>query len=586
MKNERQRNEPVCLELLRVSTPKQVELGGLESQHEDCVKIAERNGIKLHPQQIRLAGVSGKNVKLTPEITQLNALLRTGKFVGVVMVEDTRLMRANEPEDYALLQVFKDTNAKIYTKASVHDMSTPDGMMLFQILMAISGRERHVIRQRTYGRRQKLRSKGLLASSELTLPYGIARVRYRDADADRWAYAYDNAKINQVRRAFELVIAGEHSYRIIAQKTNLSYWSVRLILRNTAYIGFRTYDKQVDPSLDKKDEFGRLLYQVKVQRPDDEIERVAMLGADGKPLSPVISPDKFWRVQEILKFKTDMHWRRNTTRAERYLFRGFLRCDSCGQRLMSVSHRTRGVLRDYYVCPASAKTSQQRIDRDGNYHCQDLPACHSPRVRREVLDEMLDAVVAEKLRDPFRIFEVLKAHARASANGDNGQRIEETKKEIASLEAEKARTFVLFKKSMIGESELDRDCDRLNAAIKAAQRYLASLVPVASMISPQALAYALAAFEGWGVVKLSVEEKRALLTTACTEFNVLIKGNGGRGAGARTTVAATGFWLRINAGDRLQDRKPPVSETYELASNLYHCTMEQITNQSPIYIPF
>jgi DNA invertase Pin-like site-specific DNA recombinase len=585
MKNVQQRNEvreAICLELLRVSSQKQVELGGLESQHEDCVKIAELNRIKLHPQQIRLAGVSGKNVKLTPEIAQLTELLRTGKFAGVVMVEDTRFMRANEPEDYALLQVFKDTNTKIYTKASVHDMSSPDGMMMFQILMAIAGRERHVIRARTYGKREKLRSKGLLASAEITLPYGVIRVRYRDADADRWAYAYDDAKISQVRRAFEIVLTGEHSYGVVARETGLSYWSVRNILRNTAYLGFRTYDQRIDPSLDETDKFGRLLFQRRVKRPEDEIERVPMLGADGKPLPPVLPPDTFWRVQEILKFKTEMHWRRNTTRTDRYLFRGFIRCASCAQRLMTISHTTKGVTRDYYVCRSSIP--QHRLDKGGNYHAVDMPDCQAPRIRREVLDEMLNAVIAEKLCDPEQIFKILTAHAKASLRHDNGQRIEQTRKEIAALEAEKQRSFVLFKKGMILETELDRDCERLDMAIKGAQRTLGSLTPVASMISPRELAYTMAPFENWGVGKLTADERRALLTTVCPDFNVLAEGNGGRGAGARTTVKVTGLWMRINAGEQPGYSAP--TEGYQLASNLSHSWMVQNTSQSTIYIPF
>ena len=137
-----------------------------------------------------------------------------------------------------------------------------------------------------------------------------------------------------------------------------------------------------------------------------------MLGADGKPLPPAIPPDTFWRVQEILKSKTEMHWRRNTTRTDRFLFRGFVRCATCGQPLMTISHRTKGVVRDYYVCRSSVV--QRRLDKDGNYHKIEMPDCDAPRIRRETLDEMLDAVIAEKLCDPERLFKILKAHAKAS----------------------------------------------------------------------------------------------------------------------------------------------------------------------------
>jgi DNA invertase Pin-like site-specific DNA recombinase len=297
MKIERKKRsevrERVCLEILRVSTPKQVELGGLESQHEDCLKIAEFRHVKLNSEQIRLPGISGKNVKHTPEIERLRELLRTGDFHGVVMVEDTRLMRPNEPEDQVLLQVFKDEKITIYTKTGAFDMGSPEGLMIFQMLSIIGGREREVIKLRTYSKRLKLRARGLCPSSERTVPYGITRVRYRDVEADRWAYGYDDAKINQVRRAFELVVEGKTNYFEIAKESKLAYAGLmRQILRNTAYIGYRTYDMEVDPSLDHV-ENGRLISQTRVRRPDDEIERVPMLGENGKLLPLQFLPTCF-----------------------------------------------------------------------------------------------------------------------------------------------------------------------------------------------------------------------------------------------------------------------------------------------------
>jgi DNA invertase Pin-like site-specific DNA recombinase len=549
MSTPKQKNQSqVALELIRVSTPKQVELGGLESQHADCVSIAQHNRIELHPEAVSLAGVSGKNVRRTPEIQRLEEMLRSGKFMGVVMVEDTRLMRANEPEDYALLQVFKDCGVKIFTKTAVHDMSTPEGMMLFQILMAIAGRERHVIKARTYGKREKLRARGLCASGANTLPHGFVPVRFRDGDGDRWAYGYDEGKISQVRRAFDLLVSGVTNFRTIALETGLTYAKVREgMLRNTAYIGFRTYDKRVDPSLDEIDDAGRLRYQRKVRRPEDEVEKVPMLGADGKPLAPAIPPDLFWRAQEILNLKSEMGWRRNTTNPERYTFRGFLKCADCGQRLLSVSHRVKGggSVRDYYVCKASY--GQRRVNNDGSSSWVEMPDCNAPRIRREHLEPMLESVITGKLGDPEVLYAIMQSQRKALTRGDNGKRIVQAKQEVSAVEGELARLNVLFRKGRIDEDELDREAARLDAALKAARRNLNTLSPQVPQISPEALVHVIAPFDRWDL--LNKDDRRALLMAVCPLFDVRAVSDGGRGASANTQATVIGFYLRLSAGD-------------------------------------
>jgi DNA invertase Pin-like site-specific DNA recombinase len=578
----------LCLEILRVSTPKQVELGGLETQHEECAEIARRNGVTLDARkQVKLPGVSGKYVKDTSEIAQLREDLESGDYHGVVMVEDTRLMRPDEPEDQVLLQMFKDNAITIYTKTAAYDTGSAEGMMIFQMLSLFNGRERRMIRQRTYNKRLNLRARGLCSSSVRTIPYGVELVRYRDAEADRWAYAYDDAKISQVRRAFDLVVEGKLNYLQIARETKLAYHGLmRHVLRNTAYIGYRTYDAEIDPSLNHVVD-GRIISQTRVRRHDEDVERVPMLGADGKPLSPAIPPDLFWHAQKIIEHKAGMKARRNSTSVDNFLFRNFLRCARCGERLVTRPHRQNGSVREYYICRGSR--SGWHMNRKNETNKIELE-CNAPQIRRERLDALLEAQVAEKLRDPFRLFEMLKAHAAATMRGDNGQRIEQLKKEVAALESEKKQCIVLFKKALITEAELDRDIERLDRALKAAQRILNSLTPAASMVSSKVLAQTMGPFENWGVVRMTVSEKRSLLTTVCPVFNILIEGEKGRG---RTAEGASvlGLWVGLADKDAQADKQPlpvnyPKSGIPELVSDLSRCSMKQITDQSNIYIPF
>jgi hypothetical protein len=424
------------------------------------------------------------------------------------------------------------------------------------------------------------------------LPYGVKQVRYRDADADRWAYAYDDAKISQVHRALDLIIEGKLNYFQIAKETKLSYRNLkRNVLCNTAYIGYRTYDAEVDPSLNKVVD-GRLISQTRVRRHEEEIERVRMLGADGKPVPPAIPPDLFWHAQKIIKHKAGMRARRNSTSVDHFLFRNFLRCARCGERLMTRPHHQNGIVREYYICRASrggwhmnSKNEISKIELK----------CDAPQIRREKLDALLDIEVAEKLRDPFRLFGMLKDHEAAAKRGDNGLRIEQTKKEIAAMEDEKQQCFILFKKKMrgYGEAELDRDYERLDVAIKAAQRVLNSLTPAASMISADELSLAMRPFDNWGVLKMTIDEKRSALTAVCPIFNVLIEGEKGRG---RTADGAKvlGLWVGLADEDDETDRssrQPPSvnhvkSGSSELVNDLSLCSMQQLTDQLPIYIPF
>jgi hypothetical protein len=386
----------------------------------------------------------------------------------------------------------------------------------------------------------------------------------------------------------------------------------RDILSNTAYIGYRTYDAEIDPSLDKVIN-GRLTSQTRVRRHEEDIERVPMLGADGKPLLPAIPPDLFWHVQKIIEHRAGMKARRNSIGVDNFLFRDFVRCARCGERLVTRPHHQKGSIREYYMCRASRSGAHLNSK---NEISKIEVRCDAPQIRRERLDALLEAKVSEKLRDPFRLFEMLKAHAAAAMREDGGLRLEQTKKEIAAMEAERRQCLTLFKKSLISEAELDRECSRLDAALKAAQRIFNSLTPAAAMISPKALGQTMRPLENWGVVKMTTEEKRAVLNTVCPIFNVQIEGEKGRGKTA-DGASVLGLWVGLVGEDAQPDRLPSAVKSpmnhvnpehsklvsdlrhcstsqiadqqighSELVSDLQHCSMRQITDQQTIYIPF
>src|SRR6202008_605733 len=125
-----------------------------------------------------------------------------------------------------------------------------------------------------------------------------------------------------------LFLSGACSYVEIARKLNIPRSSLRYILENPIYKGWRVYDEQRDPSVSgyvaRPD--GRQGYRRKIERDPDNVIRVHVL--DG-----IVREEDFARVQHLIELKRQKHWRGRTGTPERYTYNGFLTCGECGESL-------------------------------------------------------------------------------------------------------------------------------------------------------------------------------------------------------------------------------------------------------------
>lgn len=511
---------------LRVSGPEQET--GLEHQHAQCDAIIAKHGLRAE-WDIRIDGVSGAVVMQSPAIKYLITILESGQCAGVVMFEASRLMRPDNYGDLFIAQVFKENRVQLYTPDTVYDLSNPDHSLLFAVQMAISANERTKIRARTYGRRCQIRSQGKHASGANSLTPGIGY------DPEREVFFPDDThgQLTKVQRAFEMVLSGTANFRKIAAATGLSYFSVGNVLRRTDYIGIRTYSERRDPKTNVYDAEGHLRYSKKVALAPEEVERVPMCGFRAEPkLYPLpVSEQDFYQVQKILAIKREQDWRggRRAPEDDPFLFRGFLRCACDDALVIPIAAGER----QYYVCRNVHGDRRVRADASVDWRIQNN-TCATARMRRDVLEPLLERTIREKLSDAEFLWCAMLSHRKTLESGASQSRAAGMRREIAEMEAEQKRLTVLFRKGRISEQELDLEDGKLGSALEAARKALAACTPYVPKISPERLVEIVAPFRTWDT--LTVTRRRALLSAVCPVITVAGRGNGGIGAGARTQV--------------------------------------------------
>ena len=526
--------------LIRVSTDTQAEedKAGIPAQKTACKQIAERDGLSIN-WTVQIEGVSGAAVMYSPGIRELQTIVQSGQCHGIVMKEHTRLLRPDNFADYALLELLKEYQVKLYTVDGVLDLCTNTGQFMATVQFGMAGYERRVIRERTTSAKEELRRAGKCASAKHTLPFGVGY------DRQKQQYFWYQDEIERVVRLFDLFTVGETTFSHLARKTGISYYSVRHILSNPIYTGWRLYDQRRDPSTKRVDREGKYTDARKVKRDEPIRVRVFPKG--------IISEDLFARAQELLRLKTEMRWRRNTNRPDRFNYRGRLLCAECDARLLSLTHNNGKSQRDYYVC-RSTHGDRGKWDAEKQAYAWRIKnnSCRCRRMRLEQLEPKLDEFIGKHLSDPNFLLNLMRDHERALNLRDNQTRIERLTKEISDTGERKRRLKVLFIKGDLDEVEYETAKSQIATQIAAAQQTLAALKPVIPRVSKELLAELVAPFSEWDILKR--EDRRILLAAVAPVFKVAGYGNGGHGAGAKTEIVIKGVYLNLTRGHAQKTR--------------------------------
>lgn len=501
--------------LIRVSTDKQAaeDKGGIPAQQAACKRIAELNNLELK-WMIQIEGVSGAAVMRSPGMKELIRIVQSGQCVGVVLREESRLMRPEAFGDYSLLGILEANNVKLFLVDREIDLSTPDGKLWAQIKFGMSAYERTLIRDRMVTGKKAKRSRGEWVSGPSSIPFGFKLV-IDDRKFKR--LIVDHSSIGKVQRLFKYFIGGTTSYSDLARKTGISLYAIPYMLRNEIYAGMNVVRRAVDPKLNVYNDDGKLRYQVRKPIPTEEQERIRILD------NPPISPEMFAAAQLLLKAKIDSRCRESKKLDDPFTYRGFLRCAECGRMLTTYRRKAavygsrngtsiKNNAQEYYVCRGVLGT-KGAWDQEAGTHGKSLPmgSCMTRKLRREEVEKLLDRVVESYLANKNFFATLMDMYANKSDDSDEAKEMQ-LHAEIAAAERAISRNQDMYMRERIDLEIFDRNDDRLKAELALAKKELRRLATsMGTQISQEKWIEASRIFQTWH--KQSPARKKVLLST-------------------------------------------------------------------------
>ena len=367
--------------IIRVSTFEQSTDGaGLSSQYDVTDRIIAANNYEL-VFSIELVEVSGTTTSQAPEFKRLLAKVENRELEVVVAREISRIARPDSMEAMQVFDVFKRSGCLIAAGDLSIDFSSPDGWLTGGLHALLAGHDRMTLLRRMMASREAMRRQGLLASADFTLPTGVSY----DREKRRFFY---NDDVHKMVEAFRLLDEeGIRCLAEVARRVGLLPSSLRRLLVNEVYIGYRVYTEKANPNVKRPGTNGRQGYRPQMKRSPEEIIRVRIID------EPAVSPERFHRVGKMLK---EIHYNYVKANEEiRYvnLCTVVGRCGICGQPLYSAANGrlhadgTRGA--GFYACKSHHPRSAGKLTK-----------CGSGWVRRETMDAVMVAFCRDKLTDP------------------------------------------------------------------------------------------------------------------------------------------------------------------------------------------
>jgi len=371
------------IELLRVSTETQAaeDRAGLPAQRATNRRTAAEYGLTII-ETVEIVE-SGAEVARTPGMARVLEAIASGRAQGVVLAEYSRLFRPDRWTDLAVLQTFADHGALLYLPSGPIDLRSEPGFVQASVHNLLAALERRRIRERMERGKEEIRRRGGRAAG--FNPMGLEWDRKQG-----WRYT---PEIERVKMLFRLYLSGEERrYKQLGERVGLKPESVRAILRNPIYCGWRVYQWKRDtgPTGTRISRSGRK-YQRVIPRQPDEIVRVRL------DIEPIITEAEWQQVQEIMALRGRRRTLAREGARERYLYRGMLAC-RCGLSIYGLRKPAKGRIRFYYSCRAKNDKRMSPADCDNVY------------MRVDRLESALDDVIQRCLTQPDVIVAAVEAH--------------------------------------------------------------------------------------------------------------------------------------------------------------------------------
>jgi DNA invertase Pin-like site-specific DNA recombinase len=486
------------IELIRVSTEGQAasDRAGIPAQRAANQVTAAQYGLQII-ETIEITDVSGTAVLRSPQMQKLLRLIESPEVQGVVAKEFSRLMRPEKFGDFVLLENFIDTNTVLYLPDGPLDFASESGKLLGGIRALIAGQERREMLRRLHDAKEAIRRAGRNAGGAAVLPYGVGYSKDRG-----WYYT---PEIEKVKRAFKMFLGGETSYQRIGRELNIPRQSLRYLLENPAYTGWRVYDKRRDLSPDayvsRPD--GRQGYRRKIPRSADQIIRVRIL-------DPVISEADFARVHEIIEEKRLRHWRSREDAPNHYTYNGFLTCGDCDELIYTHTGK-----HDFYFCKSRHPRERRRRELRG------LVPCENKYMLRKKLEPKIDHVLMNMLCNKEFLERILNEHNdRSQSHAPEVDQVALTAK-INALRQKRQRILETFFDGKITKQERDYGVEEVAKEILVFEHLLLQATDGPKQsggLDLDAVLAVVGTFAEWAF--LSRDEKRRLLGSLCPEISV------------------------------------------------------------------
>jgi DNA invertase Pin-like site-specific DNA recombinase len=490
------------IELIRVSTEVQAgdDRASIPAQRTINSRTARLHGLEI-VHSIEYWDVSGASVLASPEMQDLMRRISSPDIHGVVAREFSRLIRPEDFTDYALLQHFSDTRTILYLQdGHPIDFSNRTGRFVGTMQAAMAGMQRLELLENVWNAKEEKRKAGGFPSSRVCLPYGVGYEEGRG-----WFYEPEAEK---VKEAFRLLLSGEPSYVSIGARVGIDPCSLKVMLRNPIYTGWRVIDKKRDmsPAAKRTKAGGRQGDRAKIARAPEDVIRVRVID------EPLVSEEDFARAQQIMEVRRGRHWKARPDFHRRFGYNGFLTCAACGEPIQTGSMKA-----DYYVCKGKRQFRK----------------CDSPYMRRDALDPALDSLFARRLTEEGFLRKLageMKKRSESDPDLKSAGRIEA---ELERLGVKRERVKESYFEGFIGKAERD---ERMAAVVREeskALELLGRLRPAATLTASD-LAEAFLPFFEWEF--LARDDRRRLLSTIVPEIRV-------------AAYKVEGVYLALAAGD-------------------------------------
>lgn len=508
---ELEQEQRAVAQLIRVSTLQQAQEGeyGIAAQEDACEKIAREHNLNI-AWHYQIEGVSGAELRRSPKMQELLRLIDSGLCEGVVMSEQSRVMRKVDSDFFQLLE---DNGAMLYCADGASDYRKPGDKLMGQMKGAFAEYERHSIRIRTTGGRARKRKGGEWPSGKNAVALGLELCKVDGRDVLR----VDESEIGKVKDLFKFFIDGSGftSFAKLSKMSRVPVYSVPYVLSNELYTGWHVIKRKSDPKGKVFDGDGVLKYQRRKAVPRAEQERIKMLAG-----VPPISAEQFKLAQSLLEQRKEMHVKVKKDAEDNFLFRGLLHCADCGRRLITLRYtnkKANNFFAEYYVCiGAHGARSEKGVWRIKN------GTCPTRRIRREVLEQILSDKIVRTLSNPNLLADIMASSKKSQ--GDNPEeRAEQLTKEIAKYERAIEKNYSARLLEEVSDELYQKHRIELTAKLKVARGALAHLKPSLSELSLKEWTKIAKTFRTWK--KLQLPEQRKCLAAIGAQF--LVSGRAG-----------------------------------------------------------